>query len=879
VGELIEQVTDLSGGYPPTAAAIVTADEAPVRQGPAESFSQVGTAKQGELAAVLGANASGDWRYVLTRSAVQGWLPAEALQVTFSLAEAPVLPDDPTTQEPASVIESPLTGLEAVAVALVTAKDGAAVHQGPAASYPLSGTVEPGELAGIFGINPGGSWLYVLTISGVNGWLPADSVRITGSLAEAPVLPANPMTASIFQEGSASASGLGPSTASTVEFQPLDLDEMNPVTTARVDNDALNLRQGPGAAYERLGTLLRDEEVAVLALNKTGEWALVKTADKDFGWTSLDYLSADGSLADAPQVISPAPNRSIPSGQVAPVFPSSSAVPNTDAATGSVSNTQSGADSTPAEQVSTSNASVPVLTWNSVATAVANQPDAKLYPGPATSYAPIVSLTPDETSSVLGLNQAQDWVLVKPTDNFKSPGWVPLQYLSLGGSIADAPRVITAWVDSNELSLLRGPGLFYEQTGQVAIDTLVAVLGVNEGRNWALIQPVMSEGQGWIPVNFLTLTGSWSNVPVVPAPPVGAAEASGSQGTSASLKTGTTGPGKIVFQTSSGGDIMIINPDGSGLRRLTHGIDPALSPDGSTVAFTRWTGEDGALWLIDVDGGNERPVLGETKKAKHPAWSPGGQQIVVSFQHEGRLDPKKVCENLIELGDKNPGIPWNVDPDSIKVEIELDGTPPNIYPVPHLCWTSPPDPHWGLRVVNLTADGSPSENGGFEDVPSDTYAFGPEWDPANAWRVVSSGLNGLVQVDVNRAEQWALTDQLEDHTPVFSPDGRYIAVAFKNNGHYDIHRLNSDGSGRVALTKTPLWVTAEPGKKKPWNNVSPTWSPDGSRIAFLTDRTGRWEIWVMQVDGSDQRPMFSDDVNDQLQFTYDSVDERMLSWR
>jgi uncharacterized protein YgiM (DUF1202 family) len=548
-------------------------------------------------------------------------------------------------QKPASTpaTVNPLTELQPVAVALVTADNGTTIRQGPATSYPVSGTAEQGELAGVFGINAAGDWLYVFTISGENGWVPAGSVRVTGSLAKAPVLPADPVAASVRQAGTPSSSEpASPSTASAVGIQPLDLDEFDPVTTARVDNDALNLRQGPGAAYELLGTLSRDDEVTVLALNKTREWALIKTADGGYGWASLDYLSGDGSLADAPQVISPAPNRSLPPGQVAPIFSPSGVEDNANVTTGNTGNTaQSGANPTPVEQVSTSSTAAPVLTWTSVATARAKRPEVKLYRGPATTYEPIVSLSKDDTVSVLGLNQGRDWALVKPADDYKSPGWGPLADLNVDGSLANAPQLITAWVDSNELSVRRGPGLFYEQTGQVAINTLVAVLGINEGRNWALIQPVMSGGQGWIPINFLTLTGSWSDVPVAPSPPLAPApaEASARQGAAASLKTGTAGPGRLVFQTSSGGDIMVINPDGSGLRRLTQGIDPALSPDGSTVAFTRWTGEDGALWLIDVDGSNERPVLGETKQAKHPAWSPDGQKIVVNFQHGGRLDP------------------------------------------------------------------------------------------------------------------------------------------------------------------------------------------------------------------------------------------------
>ena len=53
-----------------------------------------------------------------------------------------------------------------------------------------------------------------------------------------------------------------------------------------------------------------------------------------------------------------------------------------------------------------------------------------------------------------------------------------------------------------------------------------------------------------------------------------------------------------------------------------------------------------------------------------------------------------------------------------------------------------------------------------------------------------------------------------------------------------------------ALTTRPLYA------ESPVNNVSPTWSPDGQHIAFLSDRSGRWEVHVMNPDGSDQKKMF-----------------------
>ncbi|MCC6773502.1 MAG: PD40 domain-containing protein [Gemmatimonadaceae bacterium] len=77
-----------------------------------------------------------------------------------------------------------------------------------------------------------------------------------------------------------------------------------------------------------------------------------------------------------------------------------------------------------------------------------------------------------------------------------------------------------------------------------------------------------------------------------------------------------------------------------------------------------------------------------------------------------------------------------------------------------------------------------------------------------------------------------------------SPDGRW--VVFDLLGH--IYRMPAAGGSATVLTQNSGVAL----------NFQPRISPDGKSIAFITDRRGQYNLWLMNADGSNPRPVFSD---------------------
>ena len=101
--------------------------------------------------------------------------------------------------------------------------------------------------------------------------------------------------------------------------------------------------------------------------------------------------------------------------------------------------------------------------------------------------------------------------------------------------------------------------------------------------------------------------------------------------------------------------------------------------------------------------------------------------------------------------------------------------------------------------------------------------------------------NEIYVMNADGTNQINLTNNpASDDEPAFSPDGSQIAFYSDRDGNFEIYVMNADGTNQTRLTNNAA------------NDFSPAFSPDGNKIAFYSDRDGNAEIYVMNADGTGQ---------------------------
>lgn len=299
--------------------------------------------------------------------------------------------------------------------------------------------------------------------------------------------------------------------------------------------------------------------------------------------------------------------------------------------------------------------------------------------------------------------------------------------------------------------------------------------------------------------------------------------------------------GKLVFTTSYGGAFYTINADGSGLKRIANGIDPTWSPNGQQIAYVSWE-EPRGVWVVNSDGTNSHQVFSWTE-TRYPSWSADGQEIVFSRANGG--------------GGGGKGGPPGPPPGN-----SVSGFPGGPGGAPGGGGSTS---KWTLGII------SPADSAFWEPQPASRTNLTPDWSP-DGQTIVFAGYSGLMGQSVDGKISWQLTTDPRDTSPTWSPDGTKVAYVHRQHDHWEIYVIDVTTGRQTRLTDTPALADGSTA-----SSVSPAWSPDGQYIAFLSNRTGKWLIWVMEANGSKPSPMFDTELQG-LTLQYVFSGERAIDW-
>lgn len=269
--------------------------------------------------------------------------------------------------------------------------------------------------------------------------------------------------------------------------------------------------------------------------------------------------------------------------------------------------------------------------------------------------------------------------------------------------------------------------------------------------------------------------------------------------------------------------------------------DPSWSPDGEFLAFSLF----GSIWKIPARGGVAEQITSSAGYHAHPAWSPRGDRIafIRGRTPQGRTPNVPGTLALVDAGGGSERevatphpvagrIAWSPEAKQIVCALNVPGGGSLLHDIDletsvvrqlqHLPRRGAPEP-W----VDTAWSGPRAE----------LYFTARRGGPTQVWSMPVGKPRFLIQLPLTKYREGDIA--LLDSLSAF-PDGSsivYSAVLTNGRGNYELYKVPATGGEPVALTDTER------------DEFSPAISPDGARIAHVSNHLGNIDLFVMPAAG------------------------------